>query len=165
MTLPRRRWLSLGLVLVLAACAQPPRVPAVPDSLRTQWSGRLALRIDSDPVQSFHAGFDLRGNVHTGELSLFSPMGSTLARMAWAPGQARLQWNGQQRAFDSIAALTREATGTELPIGSLFEWLAGRDSHAEGWTADLQGLADGRLVAERSQPLPTVQMRLVLDQP
>ena len=67
--------------------------------------------------------------------------------------------------FDSIAALTREATGTELPIGSLFEWLAGRDSHAEGWTADLQGLADGRLVAERSQPLPTVQMRLVLDQP
>ena len=163
MSLLRRRWLSLGLVLVLAACAQPPRAPSVPDALRSQWSGRLALRVDSEPVQSFHAGFDLRGNAQTGELSLFSPLGSTIARMAWAPGQAQLRWNGQQRQFDSIAALTREATGTELPIGSLFEWLAGRDSHAEGWTADLQGLADGKLLADRKQPLPPVQMRLVLD--
>lgn len=163
MTLPRRHWLGMGLVLVLAACAQPPRAPSMPDAVRTQWSGRLALRIDSEPVQSFHAAFDLRGNAQTGELSLFSPLGSTLARMAWAPGQAQLRWNGQQRQFDSIGALTREATGTELPITSLFEWLAGRESLAEGWTADLRALADGKLVADRSQPLPAVQMRMVLD--
>jgi outer membrane lipoprotein LolB len=163
MPLPRRRWLALGLVLLIAACAQPPRLPSVPDGLRTQWSGRLALRIASDPVQSFHAGFELRGNAQSGELSLFTPLGSTLARMDWAPGQAQLTWSGQQRQFDSIGALTREATGTELPIANLFDWLAGIDSRADGWSADLGSLADGKLVAERSQPAPVVQMRLVFE--
>jgi outer membrane lipoprotein LolB len=159
----RRRWLVLALALGVTACAQPPRLPAAPDGVRTQWIGRLALRIDSDPVQSFHAAFDLRGDASAGELSLFSPLGSTLARMVWAPGQAQLRWNGQQRAFDSIAALTRAATGTELPIASLFEWLAGRDSRADGWSADLGALADGKLLAERRDPAPAVQLRLVIE--
>lgn len=163
MALPRRRWLTLGLVLAIAACAQPPRQPVATDATRTQWSGRLALRVDTDPAQSLHAAFDLRGNARSGELSLYSPLGSTLARMVWAPGQAELTWNGQQRQFDSIGSLTREATGTELPITSLFEWLAGRDSQADGWSADLRMLAHGKLTAERSQPAPAVEMRLVLE--
>lgn len=131
--------------------------------MRDQWSGRLALRVDSDPVQSFFAGFDLRGNAQTGELSLYSPLGSTIARMQWAPGLAQLDWHGQQRSFDSIGALTRAATGTELPIASLFAWLAGQDSQAEGWSADLAQLRDGKLVAKRNQPEPVVTMRMVLD--
>jgi outer membrane lipoprotein LolB len=159
----RRRCLVLALALAVASCAQPPRLPSEPDSARTQWTGRLALRIASDPVQSFHAAFDLRGNAAAGELSLFSPLGSTLARMSWAPGQAQLRWNGQQRDFESIGVLTREATGTELPIASLFEWLAGRDSRVEGWLADLSALADGKLVAERNLPAPAVQLRLVIE--
>ncbi len=163
MALPRRRWLTLGLALAVGACAQPPRLAPVSDALRSQWSGRLALRIDSEPAQSLHAAFDLRGNARSGELSLYSPLGSTLARMVWAPGQAQLHWDGQQRQFDSIGSLTREATGTELPIASLFEWLAGRDSQAEGWSADLRTLAQGKLTAERSQPAPTVQLRLVIE--
>ncbi len=131
--------------------------------MRDQWSGRLALRIATEPVQSFFAGFDLRGNAQSGELSLHSPLGSTIARMLWAPGLAQLTWNGQQRNFGSIGALTREATGTELPITSLFAWLAGHDSQADGWSADLGQLGDGKLVAERTHPSPAVTMRLVLD--
>lgn len=131
--------------------------------MRDQWSGRLALRVDSEPVQSFFAGFELRGNARSGELSLYTPLGSTLARMQWAPGLAQLTWNGQQRNFDSIGALTREATGTELPIASLFAWLSGQDSHAEGWSADLGQLRDGKLVAQRTEPQPSVTMRLILD--
>lgn len=161
--LARRRWLVLAPLLAIAACAQPPRRPTASDGVRNQWSGRLALRIASDPAQSFHAAFDLRGNARSGELSLFSPLGSTLARLVWAPGQAQLRWNGEQRDFDSIGALTREATGTELPIFSLFEWLAGRDSRAEGWSADLGALSDGKLMAVRDQPAPAVQLRLVIE--
>ncbi len=131
--------------------------------MRDQWSGRLALRVNSEPVQSFFAGFELRGNARSGELSLYTPLGSTLARMQWAPGLAQLTWNGQQRNFDSIGALTREATGTELPIASLFAWLSGQDSHAEGWSADLGQLGDGKLVAQRTEPQPSVTMRLILD--
>lgn len=159
----RRRWLTLGLALIVTACAQAPRAPTIAGEIRTQWSGRMALKVESVPVQSFFAAFDLRGNARTGELSLFSPLGSTLARMAWAPGDARLIWNGQQRQFDSIEALTREATGTELPIANLFQWLAGEQTQAQGWSADLRNLADGKLVAQRTMPAPAVEMRLILD--
>ncbi len=121
------------------------------------------MRISTEPVQSFFAAFDLRGNARSGELSLYSPLGSTIARMQWAPGLAQLNWNGQQRNFDSVGALTQEVTGTELPITSLFSWLAGQDSQADGWSADLVHLGDGKLVAERTHPGPAVTMRLVLD--
>jgi outer membrane lipoprotein LolB len=164
MTLLRRRCLTLGLALAMTACALPPKQPQMPGETRLQWSGRLSVLVDSDPAQSLQAGFDLRGNAQTGELSLYSPLGSTLARMVWAPGQAHLTWNGQQRQFDSIGSLTREATGTELPIAGLFEWLAGRDSQADGWSADLRMLAQGKLSAERSRPAPAVRLRLVLEE-
>ncbi len=121
------------------------------------------MRIDTEPVQSFFAGFNLNGTAQSGELSLYSPLGSTIARMQWGPGLALLTWNGQQRHFGSIGALTREATGTELPIISLFAWLAGQESQAEGWSANLGQLGDGKLVAERTHPSPAVTMRLVLD--
>lgn len=161
--LARRRWLAVAPIWVLAACAQVPRSPTASPVVRDQWSGRLALRVATEPVQSFFAAFDLRGNAQSGELSLYSPLGSTIARMQWAPGMAQLTWNGQQRNFDSVGALTREATGTELPITSLFAWLAGEDDEAEGWSADLGHLADGKLVAERTHPGPPVTMRLMLD--
>ncbi len=123
----------------------------------------MALRIDSEPRQSFFAAFDLRGTAQTGELSLFSPLGSTLAKMVWAPGKAEMSWNGQSRRFESIDALTREATGTELPIASLFRWLSGLPDDAGGWSADLSQLPDGKLVARRNSPAPAVEMRLILD--
>lgn len=150
-------------MLLLAACAQVPRAPIAAAGAHEHWSGRLALRIDAEPAQSFAAGFDLRGNAQVGELALYSPLGATLARLQWSAGTAQLAWNGQRRDFDSIDALTRQAFGTELPIASLFAWLSGQDSHAEGWSADLGGLGEGKLVARRTVPAPTVTLRLVLD--
>ena len=52
----------LLVVLWLTACAAPPRAPT--DA--PQWSGRLALRVDSAPPQAFSALFDLRGSADTG---------------------------------------------------------------------------------------------------
>ena len=62
-----------------------------------------------------------------------------------------------------LDALTRQATGAELPITSIFLWLAGEDASAQGWTADLRRLAQGRLEARRSVPAPAMELRLVLD--
>lgn len=157
------RWPLLLLLALLGACAQPPRVPQLADPDRTYWNGRLALRIASDPPQSFFAGFELRGTARSGELSLLSPLGSTLGRLEWSPGDALLHWNGELRRFRSIEALTRQATGTELPIGSLFHWLAGEQTSGDGWDADLTGLADGKIVARRAAPIPAVEMRLVFE--
>ena len=83
--------------------------------------------------------------------------------MVWTPGVARLRSDGQERKFDSMDALTLQATGTELPIASIFEWLAGNNVSTSGWQADLRELSIGRLVARRSAPLPAVEMRLVLE--
>ncbi len=157
-------WAAPAIALaLLAGCASPPRTASQPGQATTQWSGRLALRVDSDQVQSFSAAFELKGNAQTGQLSLYSPLGATVAQLVWAPGDARLRWDGKERGFDSLDALTRQATGTELPVASIFQWLAGENAENAGWQADLRDLSKGRLVARRSAPLPAVEMRLVLE--
>ncbi len=159
----RRHCLLLAPALLLAACAQKPLQAPLAAGLRRQWNGRLSLRVDTDPVQSMAAGFDLRGTAGAGELSLYTPLGSTLARLLWSDGNAELQWNGQRRNFDSMDALTREATGTALPIAGLFQWLNGEPAQVPGWSADLQGLNEGKLIARRTTPVPTVELRLIFE--
>jgi len=159
----RRHCLLLVPALLLAACAQKPLRAPLDAGPRRQWNGRLSLRVDTDPVQSMAAGFDLRGTANAGELSLYTPLGSTLARLLWSAGIAELQWNGQRRNFDSMDALTREATGTALPITGLFQWLNGESAQVPGWSADLQGLNEGKLIARRTTPEPTVELRLILE--
>ena len=157
-------WATFTIALIfLAGCANPPRLIHAPGQQASQWNGRIALRIDAEPAQSFSAGFELRGNAQTGELSLYSPFGATLAQMVWTLGDARLRRDGQERKFDSMDALTLQTTGTELPLASIFEWLAGNNVSTSGWQADLRELPNGRLVARRSVPLPGVEMRLVLE--
>ncbi|WP_326536395.1 outer membrane lipoprotein LolB [Pseudorhodoferax sp.] len=158
-----RRVLLLALAASLSACALPPRAPAAAGE--PYWNGRLALQVDGDKPQSFSAGFELRGTPQAGELSLYSPLGATLAQLRWAPGTAELQADGRRRQYPSIDALTEDATGTALPLPALFAWLDGRAAEVPGWQADLSRIADGRLVARRSMPLPTAELRIVLQQP
>ncbi|MDE2605444.1 MAG: outer membrane lipoprotein LolB [Burkholderiales bacterium] len=155
--LPRGWWAPLG-ALLLAGCAVPPRA-AAPQA----WSGRLALTVEGQASQSFSAGFELRGAPEAGELSLFNPLGGTLAVLAWAPGSATLRADGRTRSFPSLDALAREATGAALPVASLFDWLAGKPSPVPGWDADLSQVAQGRLRAHRTQPPPPADLRVVFE--
>ncbi|CAN7421327.1 outer membrane lipoprotein LolB [Pseudorhodoferax sp. LjRoot39] len=158
-----RRALLLAAALGLSACALPPRAPDTAG--QPYWNGRLGLQVDGDKPQSFSAGFELRGAPQAGELSLYSPLGATLAQLRWAPGMAELQADGQRRQYPSIDALTQEATGTALPLPALFAWLDGQPADVPGWQADLSRIADGRLIARRSAPLPTAELRIVLQLP
>ncbi|MEO8859324.1 MAG: outer membrane lipoprotein LolB [Burkholderiaceae bacterium] len=156
-------WVLFALaVLLVAGCATPPRKGDVATQ-GDQWSGRLSVRVDSDQPQSFTAGFDLKGSALQGQLLLYSPLGATLAQLEWAPGEALLRSDGKVRQFVSLDALTRHATGTALPVASMFEWLAGHAADTAGWHADLRELSNKRLVARRSEPLPTVELRIVLE--
>ncbi len=162
---PRRRPLHAlaGLAFLwLAGCAQP--VLRAPDPSRGYWRGRLALRIDdqSEP-RSFFANFELSGAADAGELLLSSPLGTTLAQLRWSPQSALLRNNGQTRAFDSLDTLAVEATGTDIPIAALFEWLQGRSVPADGWQADLTQIQTGRLLARREHPTPAAELRLILE--
>lgn len=153
-----------AMVLVLAGCAQPARAPQKDEISTGVWRGRLALQVEDQPSQSFSAGFELRGRADTGELMLYNPLGGTLAALRWAPGSATLRSGDQERQFDSIDALVAGATGTAIPVASLFDWLAGSNTAVNGWEADLSQLAQGRLRARRVAPPPLADLRVALDQ-
>lgn len=155
------RWASaLACALVLAGCATPPRTAT---SGEQSWSGRMALTVQGRVNDSFSAGFELHGAPQAGELSLFNPLGGTIAVLSWSPGKATLRANGSTREFPSVEALAQEATGAPLPLASLFDWLAGKATDVPGWAADLSQLAQGRLHAQRTEPPPPVDLRLVFE--
>lgn len=154
--------LTCALALVLAGCAHPVAAPA---TTRTgdYWRGRLALRVETTEPTSFFASFELSGQAQAGELTLSSPLGTTLAQLRWSPQYALLRSDGRTRAFDSLDALAIEATGTDIPIPALFQWLRGQPAAADGWQADLSQLTDGRVLARRTRPAPAAELRLILE--
>ncbi len=132
-------------------------------SSQTQWQGRMALKVYSAPVQAFASDFALEGNGETGSLSLHTPLGSTLAQMRWAPGVAKLTTTGEPQSFDSLQALVLHATGAELPVAALFDWLQGTPTAAPDWEVDLSQLPDGRLNAQRKPAAqPAVDLKIIL---
>ncbi len=160
--LQRRGWLGLaaGSILALSGCTSPSPKLAERSAF---WSGRLALQIQSTPPQNWSANFELQGSADQGELSLFSPIGSTLARLSWTPLSALLEQGPHKTTDSSLDLLSQRLTGTHLPIEALFEWLNGRAGVSSGWEADLSAQAQGRLTAKRTWPEPQAILRIVLD--
>ena len=180
-----RRWLAFSTLFALfliAGCAtNTPAagqnsssnienvLPAGPE-VNFSRQGRIAIRVDTEPSQSLSGAFILNGNAQNGDLSLSTPLGSILAELSWTPQQAVLKANNETRRFDSIDTMMLQATGTVLPLAALFDWLLGRDTPALGWQIDLTQMnqadnqtSNQRLIAKRSAPLPTVELRVVLD--
>jgi len=149
------------LLAVLAGCATPQRGPVEPGV--QVYTGRLALSVQSNPPQAFSAGFELKGAPATGELTLFTPLGGTLAALAWTPASATLRTNEGLREFPSLDALASEVTGADLPVAALFDWLEGRATPVAGWQPDVGEVARGRLRAQRSTPAPAADLRIVFE--
>jgi len=158
----RRIWLGLcGLAaLNLTACAtrrpRPTETPAF-------WSGRLALQMVSEPAQQWSASFELQGSAEQGQLTLLSPIGTTLARLIWSPQSAVLEQGQERTESPSLQSLSQRLAGTPLPITALFAWLSGQDADAPGWQVDLSAHPQGRLTARRSQPRPEAVLRIVIE--
>lgn len=145
-----------------AGCAHQLGGEGQNDAENPTWSGRISLQVQSDPVQAFFAGFELRGTAVQGELVLNSPLGTSLAVLRWSPGEAVLDSGGQVQRFDSVDALIEKATGAALPLPALFDWLAGKNTALAGWSADLSQQAEGRISASRTMPQPRTDLRIVL---
>lgn len=158
------RVLVLACILFfLAGCAHSARTLRTDAPSDAQWQGRLSILVQSTPVQTFTANFDLQGDADNGSLALSSALGSTLARLQWTHNTATLQARGETLQFDSLDALVRHATGTDLPVASLFAWLGGNASCAPGWSADLSDVANGRLSAQREGPPAPASLKIILD--
>lgn len=154
--------LLMVATFLIAGCAHRTGANAAFPA-EAQWNGRLALKVQSDPIQAFNADFELGGSPQNGLLVFFTPLGTTAARLQWAPGVATLVADGETRQFDSLAALAQQATGAELPVRALFDWLNGQATEVPGWTVDLSRLDQGRLQAARAAGvLPAVDLRIVL---
>jgi outer membrane lipoprotein LolB len=82
--------------------------------------------------------------------------------MVWAPDSATLTTGSKVENFDSLAALARSATGTDLPVASLFAWLQGQADETLGWQADLSELAYGRIVARHVEEVQA-ELKIILD--
>lgn len=161
-TASRRTWLlaslSLG-VLGLTACASSPK-----EGKPADWSGRIAINELTEGGRSFSAGFELQGKAEAGQLKVLSPLGGVLRQLQWDNSGAWLDdGSGNRQRYSSLAELTRRALGTELPIQALFDWLQGKPSAAFGWEPDLSRQKEGRISATRHEPLPAVQLRVILD--
>lgn len=157
MMLRRAGLLLCALGLVACATPRPPPTSAF-------WSGRLALQVQSEPAQQWFANFELQGSADQGELLLLSPIGTSLAKLSWTPGEARLEQGGRTLQGANLSQLSERLTGTALPVAALFQWLVGKPADVPGWQADLSGHAQGRLSAQRLQPSPAATLRIVLDQ-
>ena len=154
-------WLLALAALLLAGCATPVRTAAPAGT--AVWTGRMALQVEESSSQSFSAGFELKGSAQTGELTLYNPLGGTLAVLSWAPGSALLRSNGQTRQFESVDALLSHATGAPIPVAALFDWLAGVATPVPGWQPDLSQVAQGRLRARRVDPPPLADLRVAFE--
>jgi outer membrane lipoprotein LolB len=127
------------------------------------WRGRLAIRVESEPVQVLSAAFELSGSAPAGALTLFTPLGTTAAALSWTPEGSTLRSNAEVRQFATLGALMRQTLGAELPITALFAWLAGDTAASDGWQVDLSQRPNGRITVRRQSPLPMAEMRVVLD--
>lgn len=155
----RRHLLVLALVF-LSACASRPAVP-VHEHL---WTGRLAVSVQSDPPQQWHALFELQGSARSGELRLLTPVGSQFAHLSWTPDQALLEFGQERQTAATVEELMLRLTGAPMPVDALFDWLQGQPVAHGNWLPDLSGLTQGRINARRIQPEPSALLRIVLDQ-
>ncbi len=155
----------LSTIVLIAGCAHPISTTALNDSKKEFWAGRISLHIKSEPEQSFSAGFELKGKPERGELTLISPLGNVLGVLRWSPGEAELDSGNQKvQRFDSVDALMAQATGAAVPLSALFAWLQGDNANVSGWSADLSRHGEGRIAAQRVQPTPQADLRVVLEQ-
>lgn len=170
---PKNRRHVIALTLTLAAllnagCAHQRELGAASEQERqtrpvNEWTGRLAVLVEDRPSQSYSAAFELRGSAQQGSLDLLSPLGSVVAQLAWQPGSAQLRNGGSAQQFASLDDLVLAATGTALPVATLFDWLKGQATPVAGWTVDLSRHAQGRYVAKRLSE-PATELRVIVDQ-
>jgi outer membrane lipoprotein LolB len=156
-------WISVAFAtFLLAACAIPARTSSTSDA-ENQWQGRLAIKVAGASPQSLSADFALQGNAQTGSLLFLSPLGTAVAQLEWAPGLAQLRQGGETQQFPSLNALVFQATGTEVPVAALFDWLHGAATEAPGWRVDLQNLPQGKLQAWRDDSAAPANLRILLE--
>lgn len=159
----RAATLLLSFALVLAGCAVQPTARDSSLDPAQQWQGRLGVKVSYPERSALTAQFVLRGQASAGQLVLSTPLGTTVATLDWTERTAVLNTGGAPQPFESLAALLRRATGVDVPVEALFEWLKGSPAAAPGWSVDLGQFENGRIHATRQGSDLQAEITLLLD--
>ncbi|MGL4666698.1 MAG: lipoprotein insertase outer membrane protein LolB [Saezia sp.] len=165
--------LSALLLIHLTACSAPSQLRATPASM--YFSGRLSLVQDPDPFaldpqaqqgQTWTAHFELAGSPENGTLHLYTPVGTTVAKVTWQSGQAIVETSNDIQYFNSLEELTSRHFQQSIPVAALFDWLKGTPTkqNIEGWRVDLSKSERGIIKADRLDPTPQVHLKIVVDE-
>jgi outer membrane lipoprotein LolB len=135
--MPTFRPLILAAVLALAGCAttenlsQAP-VPAYRENVTL--AGKIGVNyVKKGNPESVSVGFDWVQAGQDVDVTLTSPLGQTMARIAVTPTSATLLQSDQQpRSARDIDTLTAQALGWSLPVSGLRDWLQGYATAADG---------------------------------
>lgn len=179
----RRRSLLLALATIGAGCAIVPPVEredsaaVVPDK-PFEASGRLSAKHGSEAAAANFRWLHAPGR---DELTLTTPLGSTLAQLSGSAGEVRLALpDGRSAQAPDWEALTANVLGAPIPVRGLASWVrasphAGSAHSAEldgagrvavlrqdGWEI-VYGYGDGRQPRTLRLGYPNTEIRLVLD--
>ncbi|MBA5606020.1 outer membrane lipoprotein LolB [Duganella sp. FT3S] len=123
---------------VLAGCATPsaPLSTAVvaPYQAAIELNGHLSVNYLKDGRrQAASVGFNWLQTANRTDVTLASPLGSTIAIITVAPGYASLTEAGKPpRVADDIDSLSAQTLGWTLPVSGLRDWLQGHAMAADG---------------------------------
>jgi outer membrane lipoprotein LolB len=132
------RCLLLAFTLLLGACSTAPIIkvsaPSAPYYEVISLSGRLSVSYQQQgKAQSLQGKFNWDQTASTTHISLFTPLGQTMAQIVIEPDRAMLQQTGEAlRIASDVSVLTSDTLGWPLPVTGLKEWLQGFYSNALG---------------------------------
>lgn len=129
---------SFVSIAVLAGCATPsaPLSAAVvaPYQAAIELNGHLSVNYLKDGRrQAASVGFNWLQTANRTDVTLASPLGSTIAIVTVAPGYASLTEAGKPpHVADDIDSLSAQTLGWTLPVSGLRDWLQGHAMAADG---------------------------------
>ncbi|MDE2047072.1 MAG: outer membrane lipoprotein LolB [Betaproteobacteria bacterium] len=158
----------------------PPAAAVIPSMLQAKGRISAVSTAPDGQVQQVHGSFELHIDGDSGQLMLLTPLGSTVAVLAWSHDSALLKRaSGAIEPFASARDMIERTLGTPLSPNMLRAWLYGSpiegvavDSIGPGhfsqlgWDVSYERGDDGRvkrLLISRTLPQPA-QLRLALDE-
>ncbi|MEF2269352.1 outer membrane lipoprotein LolB [Janthinobacterium sp. LS2A] len=140
-----KKLLPLTLVcLSLSACstltspfssgAAPSAQTVAPYRDQVELTGRLNVVYQKDDKpESATVNFNWQQTAQRTDVTLYSPVGSTLATIVVTPQQAVLTQSGKApRSAPDVDALSAQLLGWSLPVSGLRDWLQGHAVGADG---------------------------------
>jgi len=126
--------LAAACAAALAGCATTANVPLANPTAQVgayrdtiDLNGRLAANYQKDgQPQSINGNFTWVQRPGRIDVSLFSPLGQTVAEITVTPATATLKQSGREpRVEKDIDTLTAKSLGWILPVSGLRDWLQG----------------------------------------